>query len=366
MKYFKYGRRVFCPSTLSASKWTLICACFTVLNLGQGVAAQSLSEGGKTRTITKVGTTAAQFLKIGVGARAIALGGSFVAEASDLSALYWNPAGLSTIRGGAFSVSHTQYLANIDYNYAAFGFNLGNMGSLAASLIFLDSGDMEVRTTRQPEGTGELFRSQDYALQLSYARSLTDRFSIGTTFKYINQKIWHSTASAVAFDVGVLFTTPYRSLRLGASIANFGPKMKMNGRDIIFSTDPSPDQEGNVEIVNSEFLLDRHPLPLLFRVGLAWDAFKSTDHRLVLLTDAAHPNDNSEYVNMGAEYSFRNLFSLRAGFKNAFEEDGEQGLTLGGGLNMRIDRSIRARFDYAYADFGRLEQTHWYTFNLIF
>lgn len=325
-----------------------------------------LSGEGKSDTITKVGTTAAQFLKIGVGARAVAMGGSFSAEANDLSALYWNPAGLSKIQGGALQLSTTRYLADITFSHAAVGFNLGSMGTLAASLLYLDSGDMEVRTVTEPEGTGERFSKQDLALQISYARALTDRFSIGTTVKYIREKIWHSSATATAFDIGVLFTTPYEDLRLGASMSNFGPKMQMSGRDIIFSVDPSQNQEGNVEVVNTEYLLDRFPLPLLFRVGLAWDAINTADHRVLVTTDAATPNDNAQYVNSGMEYSFRDLLALRLGYRNRFETDGEQGLTWGVGLNMRIDRSTRASFDYAYADFGRLEQTHWYTFNLTF
>ncbi len=325
-----------------------------------------LSGGGESETITKVGTTAAQFLKIGVGARAVAMGGSFSAEANDLSALYWNPAGLSKIQGGALQLSTTRYLADITYSHAAVGFNLGSMGTLAASLLFLDSGEMEVRTVTEPEGTGERFSKQDLALQISYARALTDRFSIGTTVKYIREKIWHSSATATAFDIGVLFTTPYEDLRLGASMSNFGPKMQMSGRDIIFSVDPAQNQQGNVEVVNTEYLLDRFPLPLLFRVGLAWDAINTADHRVLVTTDAATPNDNAQYVNSGMEYSFRDLLALRLGYRNRFETDGEQGLTWGVGLNMRIDRSTRASFDYAYADFGRLEQTHWYTFNLTF
>lgn len=328
--------------------------------------AQNVLENGETDTITKVGTTSAQFLKLGVGARAISLGGTFVAEASDLSALYWNPAGLARMNGSAVQLSHTQYLADIDYNYAAFGLDLGSMGTIAASLLFLNSGDMAVRTVEEPRGTGELFKKQDYAVQLTYGRALTDRFSIGGTVKYIREKIWHSTATATALDIGVLFTTPYERLRLGASMANFGPRMQMSGRDILFSTDPAPDQQGNVEIVNAEFLAEEFTLPLMFRVGLAWDAIRTPDYRLVTLVDAAHPNDNSEYVNVGSEFSFRDLISLRAGYRHLFETDGEQGLTFGGGLNLRIDKSIRARFDYAYADFGRLEQTHWYTFNLQF
>ncbi len=317
-------------------------------------------------TITKVGTTAAQFLKLGVGARAIALGGSFVAEASDLSALYWNPAGLAGLSGSALQFAHTEYLAEIDYNFAAFGINLGAFGTLAFSLLVLDSGNMDVRTEQRPEGTGEQFKVQDFALQVSYGRALTDQFSIGGSIKYIQERIWHSKASTIAFDIGTLFTTPYERLRLGASMSNFGPKMRMDGRDILFSEDPNPNNEGTVEIVNAQFRMDQHSLPLLFRVGLAWDAYQTADHRLMISTDAAHPNDNSEYLNLGAEYSFRDLISLRAGYRNLFEEDGEQGLTFGAGLDLRLDRSLRTRLDYAYADFGRLTQTHWFTMNLAF
>jgi hypothetical protein len=337
---------------------------------GLTVAVDSSAQNGggtkENETITKVGTTSAQFLKLGVGARSIALGGAYVAEANDLSALYWNPAGLASIRGVEVQFAFTDYLADISYSFASFGVNLGAGGTLAAALILLDSGEMDVRTVMEPHGTGERFKVQDFALQLSYARALTDRFSIGGSFKYIQERIWHSSASSMAFDVGVLFTTPFERLRLGSSISNFGPKMQMSGRDIIFSLDPVPDQDGNVEIVNSEYLTEKAPLPLIFRVGLSLDAVNTADHRVLLSTDAAHPNDNSEYINLGAEYTFRDLIALRAGYRNLFERDGEQGLTFGGGLNLRIDGAVRARFDYAYADFGRLEQTHWFTMDLLF
>ncbi len=330
-------------------------------------AAQENSPAGET--ITKVGTTAGQFLKIGVGSRAVALGGAFVAEANDLSALYWNPAGLTRMRGSSVQLAYTDYLLDIDYNFAAVGTNLGNLGTVAASVIFLDSGDMTVRTAQRPDpdpATAERFSVQNLAIQLSYAKALTDRFSIGSTVKYIREQIWNSSASAMAFDIGLIFTTPFEPLRLGASMSNFGPKMQMNGRDILFSSDPDAVQSGNVEVVNAEYLTESFSLPLLFRLGLAWDALSTANHRIVLLTDAAHPNDNSEYLNVGGEYSFRDLIFFRVGMRNMFEEDGEQGLTYGGGLNLRIDRALRVRVDYAYADFGRLEQTHWFTLDLSF
>lgn len=341
----------------------LIAVVVTTPVRAQSGGAQDSPDRG---TITKVGTSAAQFLKLGVGARPIALGGSYVAEASDLSALYWNPAGLARLGGMSVQLAHTEYLADVNYNFAAFGTDLGNMGTLALAILFLDSGNMEVRTADQPEGTGEQFKVQDFAIQASYARSLTDRFSIGGSLKYIQERIWHSSASTVAFDVGTLFTTPFERLNLGVSMSNFGPKMRMAGRDILFSEDPNPNQDGNVEIVNSELQTDEHPLPLLFRVGLSLDAVQVAGHRVLLTTDAAHPNDNSEYINLGGEYSFRDLVALRVGYRNLFEEDGEQGLTFGGGLNLRVDRSLRARIDYAYADFGRLDQTHWFTVDLSF
>ena len=317
-------------------------------------------------TITRVGTTAGQFLKLGAGARAIALGGAFVAESSDLSALYWNPAGMARMPGRHVQLNHTRYLANINYNLGAFSTNLGSFGSIGLGLLLLDSGDMSVRTELEPEGTGEQFKVQNFALQLSYARNLTDLFSIGGTIKYVQERIWHSSASTVAFDVGTLFTTPFRRLKLGASMSNLGPKLRMDGRDILFSEDPSPTTTGTAEIVNAQYRMDNFSLPLIFRVGVALNALDDGTHRVILLTDAAHPNDNEEYINAGAEYVFRDLIAFRAGWRSLFEPDSEQGLTAGASLSMRIDRSLRVAIDYAYADFGRLTETHWFTFNLSF
>ncbi|MCY4170336.1 MAG: PorV/PorQ family protein [Bacteroidetes bacterium] len=329
--------------------------------LGQDDPA-AIDEG----SITRVGTTAAQFLKLGVGARAISLGGAYVAEANDMSAVYWNPAGFARLTGRHLQLSNTQYLADVNYNFAAFGTSIDRFGSIGLSLLMVDSGDMAVRTEAQPEGTGEQFNTLSFALQVSYARNLSSQFSLGANIKLIQEQIWHSKASAIAFDIGTLFTTPFSSLRLGASMSNIGPKLRMEGRDILFSEDPSPNTVGTAEIVNAQYRTDGFSMPLIFRVGLAWDAINNGTHRIVLMTDATHPNDNAEYVNAGAEYTFRDLISFRAGYRNLFEPDTEQGITAGGSLMIRINRDLATRFDYAYADFGRLTQTHWFTFNLSF
>ncbi|WP_245771941.1 PorV/PorQ family protein [Rhodothermus profundi] len=327
--------------------------------------AQLSNEGPARATITKVGTTSAQFLKLGVGARPLALGGAYVAMGTDLPALYWNVAGLAWFRGGAAQFTHTNYLAGISYDVALVAISLGAAGSIGAGLYYLNSGEMLVRTVEEPEGTGERFSVQSLALQLSYARRLTDRFSLGGSIKYIRETIWHSSASAVAVDIGVRFITPFERLVIGASIANFGPKMRMDGRDIYFSVDPDPQNQGNVEVVNAAYLLDAYDLPLLFRFGVAFTAFENQDVRLLLMTDAAHPNDNTEYVNVGAEINLRDLLAFRIGYKNAFERDGEQGLTLGGGLTL-VSAGLRAHFDFAHASFGRLGSTQWISVGIAF
>ncbi len=330
------------------------------------VVAQEDSSSLDGATITRVGTTAAQFLKLGAGARAIALGGAYVAEASDMSSVYWNPAGFARLTGRHLQLSNTRYLADINYNFAAFGTSIDQFGSIGLSLLMVDSGDMPVRTELQPEGTGEQFNTLSFALQLTYARNLSEQFSIGGSIKLVQERIWHSTASSIAFDIGTLFTTPFRSLRLGASMSNLGPKMRIDGRDILFSEDPSPNTAGTAEIVNAQYRTDGFSMPLIFRVGLAWDAMDTGTHRVVLTSDAAHPNDNAEYVNAGVEYIFRDLIAFRAGYRNLFEPDSEQGLTAGGSLMIRINRDLATKFDYAYAHFGRLTQTHWFTVNLSF
>ena len=352
---------------MAPRKWmrTLVLAAAILLLPAQANAQNDPASLGDD-SITRVGTTAAQFLKLGAGARAIAMGGAFVAEASDLSAVYWNPAGLAYLRGRQLQLSNTRYLAEVDYSMAAFGTEVPRLGTMAVSLLLVDSGDMAVRTAHEPEGTGEQFKVQNFAIQLSYGRSLTDQFSIGGTMKYIQERVWHSSASSFAFDIGTLFVTPYNRLRLGAAMSNLGPKMQMDGRDILFSEDPNPGSEGTVEIVNAQYRMDRHALPLLFRIGLAWDAYDTGTHQIVISTDAAHPNDNAEYINAGMEYNFRELIAFRAGYRSLFEPDSEQGMTAGASLNVRLDHRLRAGFDYAYADFGRLTQTHWFTVNLAF
>ncbi|MEE1574481.1 MAG: PorV/PorQ family protein, partial [Candidatus Neomarinimicrobiota bacterium] len=180
---------------------------------------------------SNVGTTAASFLDIGIGARSLAMGGAFTAVANDATALYWNPAGITNILQPTAHFYYAPWFVDIDFTHGAAVVPLGRMGTLGLSITSVTMDEMKVRTLQVPEGTGELFEVSNLALATTYARKLTDRFSFGLNIKLVQEKIWHMNANVIAADVGCLFVTKNKGIRIGMSISNFGSKMKLEGYD---------------------------------------------------------------------------------------------------------------------------------------
>ena len=316
------------------------------------------------QNLTKSGTTAAQFLKIDVGPRAIGMGGAYTATADDISAMYWNPAGLASNLSGEAFFNHTDWFLDIAMEYAGVAVHVPGVGTVGGFITALTMDEMYVRTEEQPGGTGERFDAGGLALGLSYARSLTDRFSIGFNAKYISEHIWHSRANSIALDVGVLYKIPVKNeFRLGASISNFGGKMKLDGRDLI-EIKQIGGTGGN--LLNTKTDIDAYELPLTFRVGAAMDIWKEGDSKIITAIDAVHPNDHTEFINSGVEYSWKQIFMIRAGYKSLFEAGTEQGLTLGFGIHYRLMDYARLKIDYAFQEFGRLTDVHQFSFGIHF
>lgn len=315
---------------------------------------------------SKVGSTAAPFLNIAIGARAISMGGAFAATASDVSSLYWNPAGAARLTTNEAMFTHSMWFADIDYNWAGTAIKLGDMGTFGFSVTYLDYGEMEVTTLAEQEGTGQMFKAKDLAMALSYAFNLTDRFSIGGSAKYIRQEIWNSSASSLAFDLGVLYYSDILGMRIGASISNFGSDMSLDGKDLLVQHDINGQIEGNNDQILAKLRTDEFPLPLLFRIGLAADIINVEDHVITLGVDALHPNDNDESLNVGMEYLLYDMISIRGGYKSLFLDNSEEGLTLGVGLKYSFAPGLGFYFDYAYQDFGALDNTQHFTLGLRF
>jgi hypothetical protein len=313
---------------------------------------------------SKTGTTAAQVLKMNVGPRAIGMGGAFTATSDDITAIYWNPAGLSLIPSSEAIFNHNKLYMDISYDFAAFSTTLSDIGTIGVSVSVLSMDEMLVRTIANPEGTGELFDASAMVIGLSYAKSLTSNFSIGFNAKYISESIYNMRAAGFAIDIGTLYKIPVlNELRIASSISNFGTKMKLDGRDIISITRSGA---GDDNLINSNLEVDAFELPLLFRFGIAVDMIRTESSRLTAAVDAIHPNDHSESVNTGLEYGWNETFFIRAGYNAMFEDYSERGLTLGAGINYRLADFIRLKFDYAYQDFGKLTEIHYFAVGIRF
>lgn len=310
---------------------------------------------------TKVGTTSAQFLKIGAGARAVGMGGAYSAIGNDIYSIYWNPAGLALSKNSSELVfNHANWLADISYDFAAASINLDDAGTIAASFTTFGVPEDKVRTFANPEGDGRMWDANSMAIALTYSKSLTDRFSVGFNAKYIREKIWNSSASSFAIDVGTLYRTPFNDLLISAAIFNFGSSMQLDGRDIQFNSDPNDNIDTGPNNIPSSYDTDAFALPLMFRFGLAMDFVNSRYIRLSGAVDAIHPNDNSEYLNLGSEFAYDELLFLRVGYRQLFMNNSEGGLTFGGGLKYHFGDNFGVFINYAFADYGKLKSVHFF------
>jgi hypothetical protein len=310
------------------------------------------------RNNSKTGTAAATFLEIPVGARGTGMGSAFVSLANDVTALYWNAAGAARLELNETAISHTSWIAGTKFDFAGLALPLGTVGTLGVSFTQLSMDDMKVRTVEQPEGTGEFFGASDMAIGITYARQLSDRFSIGITAKYIQQTIWHESASAMAVDVGTMFRTDlFGGMTIGASLSNFGTSMKLAGRDARKFISVDDTKMGSNDQIPADIEFDSWALPLLFQFGVSATPLKTDEIAWTVAVDALHPSDDYESVNVGTELAYRNFLFVRGGYSSLWLDGAEGGLCLGVGVTSDLftTESIRVKFDYAYRNIGLLE-----------
>ena len=308
--------------------------------------------------VSNNGTVAAAFLEIGVGARAEAMGGAYTAQAGNADMIYWNSAGLAFLEGVATSFTHTEWLAGTSFDFFSIAAPLPFFNSvIGASFTTLAVPEQPVRTVEAPEGTGEFYDARDFAVNLSISARLIPTFSFGLTGKIINQRIWSEQGSQFALDAGVFYQTPLSGLSIGASISNFGADISLSGKNLNDIIDPDPNNIG-IDNIPVEIKTDQAPLPQIFRFGLSYTTPLPGQSSLVTSVDLMHPTGSTESMNMGIEYGFNDLLFLRAGYLNRFERNSINGLTLGGGLKFTMKNRSDFAFDYAYSDWGILENVH--------
>jgi len=321
---------------------------------------------GAWAAFSKVGTTGAAFLKIGVG-RATGMGDAFVAIADDASACYFNPAGLARVERQV-SLNHVNWIADVNHDHIAAVLPVTNFGTICFSVTALTMGDMEQTTidnpntrVREDEGTGLTFSASDMAAAVSYARIITDKLSFGLTVKAINQSVWDMSASAFGADLGLFYNTGFRSLRIGAAVTNYGTQLAYSGRQLDYSffwPDSGPSQ------LQGSYSTTPMPLPTSFRFGIAYDVLEGPVNRLTTALDIIHPSDINETVNFGLEYGYNNTFFLRGGYVlNADTKYQEElgwatGLSAGLGVKAKPAQGFNLGLDYAFRYLQYIKPTH--------
>jgi len=297
----------------------------------------------------KVGVVGAQFLKIDVGARGMALGDAVLPLVDDASASFWNPANLSLIKRGSVFFSNVSWIAGVQYNAASAAWNLGTAGVVGAFFSHMNSGEIEETTFNEQQGTGNTFTSTGTVFGVSYARWLTTQFSFGVNAKYVAEDLVSGLAGmpsdyaqggSWAVDLGTYYDTGIKSIRFGIMIKNFGSEIQPGGSYVDWELGdtiltevqiPDPDDPTSYMIVEIPEQRDfrAYHMPLSFQFGIAFDPIDTEMHKLSISTVITQPNDNIQRFNVAAEYWFMNILALRAGYSlgqydklTGFEDDG--------------------------------------------
>ena len=308
-----------------------------------------------------LGTSGAQFLKLDVDARVVSLGGANAAVSRGAMALYYNPAGIANLDENSVAFSYTDWIADIKYNYLAYARPFPGFGNVGVHVAVLTMDDMERTTLEEPDGTGEMFGANSWVVGISNAHQLTSRFSFGVTAKYIREKISELSSGSMAFDFGTVYYTGFRTLRIAMSTRNFGTDTKFGGTELETTFDQ--DNDATTAPVEVRLNTESHPLPLTFRLGVAYDFEFNEDSKLLATLDGYNTRDRGQQGSVGFEYSWQERLALRAGYKIRVDEES---VAFGGGYDFEIPDFGNLGISYAWADLGRLQNAHRFSLVLNF
>jgi hypothetical protein len=289
----------------------------------------------------RVGISTAEFLKIGVGSRASAMGDAFVAVANDASALYWNPAGLVQFKDDQLLFSHNMWVVDINHDFVGAVYHMDETNAFGIAFTALSMQDMPVTTEFQPFGTGNYFGFGDIALAVTYSRKMTDQFSFGGTVRYIEETLDKLKMRGVMIDLGTYYWTGLGTTRFAVAVTNFGNQLAPDGQVVLIGK-------------RSVSQWQAFSPPTEFRIGFAMEPYQDEINKITASIQLNHPNDNSENLSTGVEYNWKNTFYLRGGYKFNVEE---QNFSFGAGVYLPVSIA-NVTVDYSYSNFVRLGTAH--------
>ena len=267
---------------------------------------------------SKAGSAGLQFLKIGAGARETAMGEAVTGVVNDANAMFWNVSGIAYVEENQASFSYNNWLVDSKYMVASAAIPFDDF-VLGFSAISLSINEFEETTVQNPEGTGRMVSAGDLLIGVGIARRFTDKLTIGGQIKYVHEKLDDYSFDNVLLDIGTMYYTGWRNLRLAFSLQHFGPDM---------------------ELVDQTFRT-----PLLFRLSATDEIIESKNIAWTLALELVHPTDNVEWVNVGTELKLLDYFFVRSGYR--FNVD-EGKISFGLGFETPSFSYIKTKFDYSY------------------
>ncbi len=282
---------------------------------------------------SNAGTSSFSFLKIGVGARAVSLGGAFTGLADDESALYYNPAGITRDSIDRVMFTYHNYIEDLQSGFLGYTHALSPKSHLGAYVSYLNYGDfVETDLSGNELGT---FGGSDLLFGVTLARRQSEKFSIGGTLKFMYEKLQSYSATGVAADLGVQYVGQPDVWGVGASAQNLGFQLSALGEE-------------------------KDKLPMNFRIG---GFVLPRDMDLVLVGDIILPVDNEINFAVGGEYIQLKPLFLRMGwnstgknYRASDSNDKTAGLNFGIGIDYR-----QWKISYAFSPAAELGDSHRFT-----
>lgn len=298
---------------------------------------------------------AGEFMAIGVGGRPLGLGGAYTAIANDVTAGYYNPAGLGHLNYPQISLMHDERYGNlVNYDYASFGLPFDRDMTFAISAMRLGvdgipdtrnalydangDGVPHIKDDRLDYSKITYFSNQDWAFYLSFAKRHSENFYWGANVKIIKRQLGDESATGVGFDVGAWYS-PMEDLHLGANVQDATTTL------LAWST-------GTNELVSPTLKIGAGYV--LHMLGGKIMPVMDFDIRFENRRFASNFNVGPVSFDMhaGLEYSFQNLFAIRAGYNDVKQ------ITIGAGVKLP-----KLNIDYSFARFNmdeleRLPDTH--------
>jgi Uncharacterised protein family (UPF0164) len=308
----------------------------------------------------KTGINGASFLKIGVGARQVALGSAATTLSGDPNMMFWNPAGISLDASKtALAFNHNEWLLTLNHDAFAATHNFPGIGTIGVGVIYIGMGDItanrdiapipELEPQQADKASGTVYSFYNLAANLSISRRFTDKLALGASIKLIREKIDDQSANSIAGDFGVIYNTGWNDLMLGASLSNLG---------------------GDLVYFNSDF---GSPIPLIFSIGASINLAKQEHSQLVGLVDATKRQDSQQLYFGGLEWRLAQKLAVRGGYKFGFSgskddfnvDTTDEGVSFGGGLQLPWG-GTNLHLDYAFTEFSVLNNTHRFSFSINF